>query len=116
MYKARKRGGAKYLRNVIICIGVDNCYHSSSANPSSPSPALEYVQLPPLLLDPDKRRKAAQSLTQDDVYHTICLTHLGICIQNIMKEFTMEEKETSAADFYSPIRCNLLEPAELQGR
>ena len=70
----------------------------------------------PLLLDPDKRRKAAQSLTQDDVYHQIFLAHLGICIQNIMKEFTMEERETSAADFYSAIRCNLLEPAELQGR
>ena len=109
MYKARKRGGAKYLRNVIICIGVDNCYHSSSANPSSPPLALEYVQLCSLLLDPDKRRKAAQSLTQDDVYYQIYLAH-------IMKEFTMKEKETSAADFYSPIRCNLLEPAELQGR
>ena len=115
MYKARKRGGAKYLRNVIICIGVDNCYHSSSANPSSPSPALEYVQLLSLLLDPDKRRKAAQSLTQDDVYHQIFVAHLGICIQNIMKEFKIEERATSAGDFYSQIRCNFLEPAEGKG-
>ena len=29
-----------------------------------------------------------------------------------MKEFAIEE---SAGDFYSQIRCNILEPAELQG-
>ena len=109
VYKARKRGGGKYLRNVIICIGVDNCYHSSSANPSSPSPALEYVQLLSLLLDPDKRRKEAQSLTQHDVYYPLGYLH------SKYHERT-EEKATSAADFYSQIRCNLLEPAELQGR
>ena len=61
--------------NVIICIGVDNCYHSSSANPSSPSPALECIQLRSLLLDADKRRKEAQSLTQHDVYYPLGYLH-----------------------------------------